>query len=109
MLDRVEPLELAGRELDAHAADFFESDPVLAGNRAADLDAQLQNLASIRLGLFRVARTIGVEQDQWMQVAVAGMEDIHAAQPEFPAELGNSRQHRRDRASRDRSIDAVII
>src|SRR5690606_23236017 len=43
LLDRVEGLQLAGAELHAHLVDLFDAHAVLAGDGAADLDAQLQD------------------------------------------------------------------
>ncbi len=48
-----------------------------------DRDAELEDLRAECLGLVGVARTIGVVENQWMQVAIAGVKDVHAWQAEF--------------------------
>ena len=68
-------------------------DAVLAGDGAADLDAQLEDLAAERLGALQLVRVVGVEQDQRMQVAVAGVEHVGAAQAVLLLHLGDARQH----------------
>src|SRR5438309_1180295 len=52
VLDGVKAFELRVRELHAHLIDLFDSDAVLAGDRASDLDAQLENSCAESLGLF---------------------------------------------------------
>ncbi len=63
-------------ELDAHLVDLLDADAVLAGDGAADLDAQLQDLAAELLGPLQLARVVGVVEDQRVQVAVAGVEHV---------------------------------
>jgi hypothetical protein len=54
---------------------------VLAGQHAADLDAELEDVGAERLGALQLARLVGVVEDQRMQVAVAGVEHVGDAQP----------------------------
>ena len=49
-LDPEEALELGGAELRAHAAQLLDADAVLAGDRAADVDAELEDRRAERLG-----------------------------------------------------------
>ena len=51
-------------------------DAVLAGDRAAVLDAQVEDRAGHLLGPLGLARHRVVEEHQRMQVAVAGVEDV---------------------------------
>src|SRR5512141_18860 len=74
-----EALELAGAELHAHLRQLLDADAVLAGDRAADLDAELQDRGAERLGALGLALGDRVEQDQGMQVAVARVEHVRAA------------------------------
>jgi hypothetical protein len=55
VLDGAESLELARAELDAHLVDLLDADSVLAGDGAADLEAQLQYLAAEFLGARELA------------------------------------------------------
>jgi hypothetical protein len=80
-----EGIGLIARELHAHPVDFLDADAMLAGDRAADLDAQLENRRTESLGALGDAGLVGVEQDQRVQIAVAGVENIETAQAELPS------------------------
>jgi len=60
---------------------------VLAGDRAADLHAKLEDAAAELLGAMQFARLVRIEQDQRMQVAVAGVEHIRDRQFIFRRQL----------------------
>ena len=49
---------------------------MLAGDRSAERDAQPEDLGGQRLGAIVRAGLASVEEDQRMQVAVAGVEDV---------------------------------
>jgi hypothetical protein len=53
---------------------------VLAGHRAAHGHAGLQDVGAEELAAVQLVRVVGIEQDQRVQVAVAGVEDVAAAQ-----------------------------
>ena len=55
---------------------LLEADAVLAGDRAAERDAHPQDLGGQRLGAIVRAGDAAVEEDQRVQVAVAGVEDV---------------------------------
>ena len=74
-------LEVVLVEHGAHEIALFDADPVLAGQNAADFDTELENVGAELLGLFKLARIVGIVKDQGMQVAVAGVEHIGDAQP----------------------------
>ncbi len=75
-----EALELSRGELNAHLRQLFDADAMLAGDRSADGDAQLEDRGAERLGALRLARLVGVVQDERMEVAVARVKDVGAAQ-----------------------------
>jgi hypothetical protein len=56
---------------------------VFAGHRAAHGDAGFQDVGAEQFAAVQLVGVVGVEQDQRVQVAVAGMEDVAAAQPYF--------------------------
>ena len=72
--------EIVGAEHLAHQVALLDADAVLAGEHAADLDAQPQDLGAERLGPLELARRVGVVEDQRVQIAVAGMEHVGDAQ-----------------------------
>ena len=55
---------------------LVRADAVLAGDRAAVLDAQVEDRARHLLGPLGLARHGVVEEHQRVQVAVAGVEDV---------------------------------
>ena len=67
-------------ELHAHQVALLDADAVLAGQHAADPHAEPQDIGAEFLGAVQLVGIVGVEQDQRMQVAVAGMEDVDDAQ-----------------------------
>src|SRR6185437_2399738 len=74
LLDAEERRSLLRRELHAHGVDLLDPDPVLPGDRSAELHAQLEDLRPETIRALPLAAAVGIEQDQRMQVAVAGME-----------------------------------
>src|SRR5439155_16945874 len=108
-LDREEALELAGTELDAHPGQLFDTDAVLAGDRASNFDAKLEDRRAECLGARDLAFRVRVVEDERMQVAVAGVEHVGAAQSELHRQLFDSCQYRRQRLARNRPVHAVVI
>src|SRR5438105_3567140 len=78
-----EPLLLVQIDLGEHRRHqvaLLDADAVLAGQHAADLDAELQNVRAEFFGALELTRLVGVVEDERMQIAVAGVEDIGDAQ-----------------------------
>ena len=80
MLERQHLLALGRRELHAHRGQLLDADAVLAGHGAAHRDAGLEDVGTEQLGTVQLVGVVGVEQDQGVQVAVAGVEHVGAAQ-----------------------------
>ncbi len=108
-LDGEERVAFGGRELHAHRADLLHADAVLAGDRAAERDAEFENVGAERVGAFPFARLVRVEQDQRMQIAVAGVEHVHAAQRVFLFHLFDRAQHAAEMLARNRAVHAVVV
>jgi len=79
-LETVEGLELGRAELHAHRVELLDADAVLAGDRAADLDAQFEDARAERLGTGKLFVDVRVVGDQRVEIAVAGMEDVRDRQ-----------------------------
>jgi hypothetical protein len=60
----------------AHAVALLDADAMLARKHAAEIDAAAQDVGAERLRLLDLARLVGVMEDQPVQIAVAGMEDV---------------------------------
>ena len=108
-LDREHLLALGRRELHAHRAELFDADAVLAGDGAAHRHAEFEDLGAEGFGALQLVGVVGVEQDQRMQVAVAGMEDVEAAQAVPCRHRADGDQHLGQAAARDRRIHAQVV
>ena len=67
-------------ELERHQIAFLDADAMLAGETAADFDTELEDFLAYLLGFLLLDRIVDVVKHEWMQIAVAGMEDIGDAQ-----------------------------
>ena len=88
-----EPLLLVEVDLGEHRRHqvaLLDADAVLAGQHAADLDAEPQDVGAERLGALEFARLVGVVEDERMQVAVAGVEHVGDAQAVFLRQLAHA-------------------
>src|SRR5436309_2695082 len=77
---RAHLLMLLGRELHTHRAQLLDAHAVLAGDGAAQAHAGLEDVGAEALAAMQLIGIVGVEEDQRVQVAVAGMEHVDAAQ-----------------------------
>ena len=93
----------------AHEVALLDADAVLAGQDPADLHAEPQDVGAERFRLVQLARLVGVVEDERMQVAVAGVEDVGAAQSVFALHLLDAPQHPPDLAARDGAVHAVVV
>ena len=65
---------------------------MLAGEHAADFDAQPQNVGAELFRALQFARLIGIVQDQRMQIAVAGVKHIGDASAVFRRQFLHARR-----------------
>ena len=84
---------------------LVHADAVLAGDRAAVLDAQVEDRAADLLGGLAGALDGVVEEHQRVQVAVAGVEDVGHPHAGGAGQLGDGGEHLGQRGARD---DAVL-
>ena len=96
-------------ELDAHEVALLDADAVLAGEAAARGHAQLEDLVARLLGPLGLGRIVGVVEDQRVQVAVAGVEDVGDAQAVPVADVRDGDQHLAQLAERDHAVHAVVV
>ena len=108
-LQRMELVEFFVVELHAHGVQFFDTHAVLPGHGAAGLHAQPQDPIAKLLGLFQLTRQIGVEQDQRVQVAVAGVEHVGNAQAEFLGQPADPVQNLGELGPGNRAVHAVVV
>src|SRR5260221_10634041 len=108
VLDRVETLELGGRELDTHRRELLYADAVLAGNRAPNLDAQPEDAIAEFDCLFGLPRLVGVEQDQRVQVSRARVEHLGTGKAKFLQPERDFPQDALQHRAGDRAVDAIV-
>src|SRR5438477_12561163 len=60
----------------SHEVALFDAYPVLTRQHATDFDAELEDIGAEGLGTLDLAGLVGVIENEWMEIAVAGMEDI---------------------------------
>ncbi len=63
-------------ELHAHQVALLDADAMLAGQHATHPHAEAQDVGAEFLGAVQLVGVVGIEQDQRMEIAVAGMEDV---------------------------------
>ncbi len=102
-------LALFRAELHAHGVDLLEAHAVLASDRAAHGHAGLQNLGAKFFGAVQLAGLVGIEQDERVQIAVARMEHVHAAQPVLGLHALNGFEHVGHALARNGAVHAVIV
>ena len=90
------------REHQRHRAGLVDADAVLAGDRAAGRDAGVEDRARAQLGPLGLALDGPVVEDERVQVAVAGVEDVADAQAVLDRELLDAAGARRAAASAGR-------
>ncbi len=82
---------------------------MFAGNAAAHLHAEFEDLAAQVFGAFQLTGLVGIEQDQRVHVAVAGVEHVGHAQAELLGQVGNPLEHARQLAARNGAVHAVVV
>src|SRR6185295_15993997 len=86
-------VEIVGAELPGHEIDFLDTNAVLAGDTAAEFDASREDFVP---GGQRAADLAGVAfivEDQRVEIAVAGVEDVRDAQAVAAAAIGDKAHH----------------
>ena len=74
-------VEVVGHEDERHRVALLQADAVLAGQHAPGVDARAEDLVARGLHARPDPRLAGVERDQRVEVAVAGVEDVHHREP----------------------------
>src|SRR3546814_14450854 len=101
-------LQVVLGEQNRHQVALLDADAVLAGQDAADLDAEAQDVGAEGFGLVQFARPVGVAEDQRVQIAVACMEDVGDAQSVLFGKLRDAFMHLRQPPPRARPAQSVV-
>ena len=100
--------EIALAEELRHRARLVDADAVLAGERAARVDAGVEDRRRELLGALGLALDRLVVEHERVQVPVAGVEDARDPQPVLGAELGGPPQHLGQLRSRHDAVLDVV-
>src|SRR6516165_10890829 len=107
-----EPLllrEVGLAEHDRHEIALLHAHPMLTRQYASYLDAELEDLRPEPLGALKLARLVGIVEDERMQVAVSGVEHVGDCEPVLIGELAHAGEHLGEAGARDSAVHAVII
>ena len=97
------------RELHAHAVELFHAHAMLAGDGAAHGHAGFQNVGPKQLAAAQLIGVVGIKQNQRVQVAVARVEHVHAAQLVFFFHRLNGQQDVGQALARNGRIHAHVV
>ena len=93
----------------AHQIAFFDTNPVFAGQHAANLDTQPENIGTEFFSIIQFTGHVRIKQYQRMQIAVAGVEDIGNPEAVFFRQFLHAGQHIGQLPARDGAVHAKII
>ncbi len=82
---------------------------MLAADRAANFEAQLQDVCAETLRPLQLTRFAGVEEDQRMQVAVGCVKHVRARQLILLGQLADACEYAGDALARNGAVHAVVI
>ena len=102
-------VELLGGELDGHEVALLDANAVFAGEAATDLDAELQDVGAEVFGAVEAVGVVGVEHDQRVEVAVAGVEDVGDTEGVLGAELGDAFEDEGELRRWDGAVHAEVV
>ena len=98
-----------GVELHFISSRFSMPTPCSPVRQPPSVDAELQDLVAANLGALLLVRIVGVVEDQRVQIAVAGVENIGDAEPQLAADRRRCRRSALGSAERDHPVHAHIV
>jgi hypothetical protein len=102
--DELHGVQVVGAEHPRHVPGLVHADAVLAGDRAAMLQAGVQDRAGDLLGRLGLAGHLVVVEHQRVEVPVARVEDVRDANPGLSRQRGDPGQHRAERRPRHHPV-----
>src|SRR4051794_33139687 len=92
-----------------HQVALFDAHAMFARQHAAKFDADPQDVGTKGFGALHFIGLIGIEKDERMQVAVAGIKNIGDAKIVFCGKIADSRQRLRQFAARNGAVHAEVV
>src|SRR5215204_1245848 len=105
----LERVEVGLAEHLRHVLLLVDADAVLAGDRAARLQARVEDPAGELLGALGLALVAAVEADERMEVAVAGVEDVGDDHPVLLRQRVDRLQHLGQLGARDHAVLHEVV
>ena len=107
-MQAVHQREIVRAEKIRHQVIFLHTHAVLAGNRAAHVDAGANNLRAGGNGAAELVAVASVERDQRMQVAISRVKNVADLESVFLADFFQAAQRFRQLGARNHAIHRVI-
>ena len=107
-MDAAHEIEISVGEKKRHEFALFHTDAVLAGERPADFHAIADDLGGGFEGAFELRGIPGIVEDDGVQVAVAGVENIADLKAVLLADLLDAAQRLRKFRTRNNAVENVI-
>ncbi len=108
-LDALLLIEIDLRKHHRHQVALLDADAMLAGEHAADLDAEPEDVGAELLGAIELAGIVGVIKDQRMQIAIAGVKHIGDAQAVLGRHFLHAHQNQRQLGARNGAVHAQVV
>ncbi len=109
LLHAMEGLQFRGRELHAHLVDLLDADAVLAGDGAADCDAQLQDLGAEGLRRSSSPGSLASYRISGCRLPSPAWNTLQQRRPYFCLHAGDGRSTSRQALARDGAVHAVVV
>src|SRR6516165_3444720 len=93
----------------SHQVALLDADPMLAGQDAADLNAELEDVDAKGLRALDLAGLVGVVKHERVKIAVAGVKDVGHREPVPLRERAYSGQDLGQARTRDGAVHAIVI
>ena len=107
-MDAAHEIEVGVGEEERHKFGFFHADAVLAGKRAANFDAITDDFGGGHEGPFELSFVTRIEENDGVQVAVAGVKDVADLKAVLIADLPDAAQSLRKFRTRNDAVEDVI-
>ena len=92
-----------------HQVALFDADPVLAGQDAADLDAEPEDIGAKGLGTLDLIGFVGVVKNQRVKISIASVKYVRDCEPVLLRQRPHPCEDLGEAGARDRPVHAIIV
>src|SRR6267143_2986870 len=108
VMDAAHEVEVGVGENERHELGLFHADAVFAGERAADFEAVADDFGGGLHGTFELGGIARVVEDDGMQIAITGVEDVADLKTELRADFLDAAESLRKFRTRNHAIEDVV-